>query len=116
MAVAPGVCAADGAVPAFAVSFVAVARPEAVSAFVVLPAFCAAPASWLPFRDVTICARALVCAPIAILEAAVPLEPGVESMALLATMTVATGVGALVAASADELAAVCVASVAALSD
>ena len=114
MAVVSGACAAEGAVPAFAVSFVAVASAEVVLAFGVLLAFCAVPASWPPFRDVTICARALVCAPIAMLDAAVPLEPGVESMALLATMTVATGVGALVAAS--ELAAVCVASVAVLSD
>jgi small basic protein len=77
-----------------------------VSAFDVLLAFGAAPGSWLPGREV-IGVRALVCAPTATLEAAVPPDPGVESAGLLATTIVATGVCATVAAAPGELAATC---------
>ena len=47
--------------------------------------------------------RALACAPIARFAEAFAAAPGVVSIALLTTMTVATGVGALAEASGDAL-------------
>lgn len=83
----------------------AVVCAELASALAALLAPGAAPLSWFPAPGATTCARALVCAPMAMFATALAGEPGVLSVTLLAIMTVATGVAA-VAASDDWLAAV----------
>ena len=92
----------DESLAALAAPLVALALAAVASALAVLPAFCGAPESWVPDRDAASDTRARACAPIARLAAVFAAEPGVESTALLATITVATGVAAL----ADALALV----------
>jgi hypothetical protein len=60
--------------------------------------------------------RALACAPIARFPEAFAAAPGVVSIALLTTMTVATGVGALAEASGEALVPAALASSAPSSD
>ena len=98
-----GDCDPDWLFAAFVASFAAAAFAAVASVVFAVPVAspCAAATSCSPPLDAVASARALACAPIAIFDVepepeAEP-EPGVLSMALLATMTVATGDGVLAA-------------------